>query len=105
MALFFHTYSTWQAKPGIYLEDLFIRLKWRRKGYASLLLKELARETLRIGGGRLQWSCLDWNENALKFYEGDVGAHRLSEWIGLRVDGENLKKLSEWEVQLKNPDL
>jgi len=96
MALFYHTYSTWQARPGIYLEDLFIRPAHRRKGYATMLLQELARETARIGGGRLEWSCLKWNTDALGFYEGEkVGAKQLEEWTGLRVDGEELGRLGE----------
>ncbi|KAK3080291.1 hypothetical protein LTS18_002633 [Coniosporium uncinatum] len=96
MALFYHTYSTWQARPGIYLEDLFIRTAHRRKGYATMLLQELARETERIGGGRLEWSCLKWNQNALDFYEGEkVGARQLEEWTGLRVEREELDKLGK----------
>lgn len=100
MALYYHTYSTWLAQPGIYLEDLFIRPPFRRRGYATLLLRELAKEVQRIGGGRLEWSCLDWNEDALKFYEapveeGGCGAKRKSEWVGLRVEGEGIAKLAE----------
>jgi GNAT superfamily N-acetyltransferase len=102
MALWFHNYSTWRAKPGIYLEDLYVRPKYRRRGYASLLLKELANEVLRIDGGRLEWACLKWNENALKFYRG-LGANTMDEWVGLRVDGENLKKLAERDVDVKEP--
>ncbi|KAF2093329.1 acyl-CoA N-acyltransferase [Rhizodiscina lignyota] len=100
MALFYHTYSTWLARPGIYLEDLFVRPAYRRRGYATLLLKELAKETQRINGGRLEWSCLRWNESALKFYRG-LGAEEMEEWVGLRVDGERLGKLSELEVDTK----
>jgi GNAT superfamily N-acetyltransferase len=100
MALFFHNYSTWRAKPGIYLEDLFVRPKFRRRGYATLLLRELAREVIRIDGGRLEWSCLKWNENALKFYEG-LGAMQMSEWVGLRVDGDKLKELAEKAIDVK----
>jgi GNAT superfamily N-acetyltransferase len=100
MALFFHNYSTWRAKPGIYLEDLFVRPKFRRRGYATVLLRELAREVLRIDGGRLEWSCLKWNENALKFYES-LGAVQMTEWVGLRADGEKLKALAEKEIELK----
>lgn len=103
MALYFTNYSTWRAKPGIYLEDLFIRPEFRRRGYATLLLKRLAQETLRlepVGGGRLEWACLRWNENALKFYRG-LGAVEMSEWVGLRVDGEKLGQLAEREVEAK----
>lgn len=103
MALYFTNYSTWRAKPGIYLEDLFVRPVFRRRGYATMLLRELARETLRlepVGGGRLEWSCLRWNENALRFYRS-LGAVEMSEWVGLRVDGDKLGELAEREVVLK----
>jgi hypothetical protein len=93
MALYFTNYSTWRGAPGVYLEDLYIRPAHRRKGYAKTLLKELARETQKIGGQRLEWACLRWNENALKFY-GDMGAVRMEEWVGLRVEGDALVKLA-----------
>lgn len=93
MALFFTNYSTWRGAPGVYLEDLYVRPHFRRKGYAGMLLKTLAEETLRLGGKRLEWACLKWNENALKFY-ARIGAKRMDEWVGLRVDGEALEKLA-----------
>src|ERR1700761_3589603 len=93
MALYFTNYSTWRGAPGVYLEDLFVRPAHRRKGYAKALLHALAKETKNIGGGRLEWACLKWNENALKFY-GEVGAKRMDEWVGLRVDGDALVKLA-----------
>ncbi|KAL8640435.1 MAG: hypothetical protein Q9228_002647 [Teloschistes exilis] len=85
LALFFHNYSTWRAAPGIYLEDLFVRPAYRGRGYGKRLLGELARETKRVGGGRLEWSVLKWNEPSLKFYEG-LGAQRMDEWVGMRID-------------------
>ncbi|MDI1493118.1 MAG: Peroxygenase 1 [Ramalina farinacea] len=88
-ALFFHNYSTWLAKPGIYLEDLFVLPEYRGRGYGTRLLQYLAREVKRIGGGRLEWSVLKWNEPSIKFYQGDsVGAERMEEWVGMRVEGE-----------------
>jgi GNAT superfamily N-acetyltransferase len=101
MALYFHNYSTWRAKPGIYLEDLFVRPQFRRRGYATFLLRELAREVVRIDGGRLEWSCLKWNENALKFYRS-LGAVEQVEWVGLRVDGDKLKLLTEMKIDAKS---
>jgi GNAT superfamily N-acetyltransferase len=92
MALFFNNYSTWRGAPGVYLEDLYVRPQFRRKGYARLLLKALGKETLRLGGKRLEWSCLKWNENALKFYQS-IGAQRQDEWVGLRVEGDALQNL------------
>lgn len=100
MALYFHSYSTWRAAPGIYLEDLFIRPAFRRRGYATMLLKELANEVIRIGGARLEWACLDWNANALTFYRS-LGAETKDEWVGLRVDGDALKKLAGKCVDVK----
>jgi GNAT superfamily N-acetyltransferase len=93
MAMFFTNYSTWRGAPGIYLEDLFVRPAFRRRGYANQLLRELARETQRLGGKRLEWACLKWNEGALGFYDG-LGAKRMEEWVGLRVDGDALGKLA-----------
>jgi GNAT superfamily N-acetyltransferase len=92
IALFFTNYSTWRGAPGVYLEDLYVRPQFRRKGYAKQLLKALATETLKIGGKRLEWSCLKWNESALKFYNS-LGAQRRDEWVDLRLEGEALDKL------------
>jgi GNAT superfamily N-acetyltransferase len=95
MALYFHNYSTWHAAPGIYLEDLFVRPEFRGKGYGHALLRELARECVRLGCKRLEWSVLKWNEPSIKFYESEkVGAKMMSEWAGMRVDGEGLEKLA-----------
>lgn len=93
MALYFYNYSTWEAAPGIYLEDLFIKPDYRKRGYATALIKRLAKEVVDMKGGRLEWSCLDWNTPSLKFYES-LGAKQKSEWVGLRVDGEALEKLA-----------
>ena len=93
MALFFNNYSTWRAKPGVYLEDLFVRPQYRKRGYGKMLIQTLAREVLLIDGGRLEWSCLKWNEPSLKFYR-ELGAREMSDWVGLRVDGEALVKLA-----------
>ena len=99
MALFFPNYSTWRAAPGIYLEDLYVREQYRGRGYGTRLLRELARETERIGGKRLEWSVLRWNEPSLRFYEG-IGAERLEEWVGMRVEGEGLGRLAGGEVRV-----
>ena len=82
--------------PGIYLEDLFVKEAYRNKGYGVLLLKQLAREVLKVDGKRLEWSCLDWNEPSLQFYQSaKIGASKKEEWVGLRVEGEKLNKLAE----------
>ena len=93
MALYFNSYSTWRGAPGIYLEDLYVKEEYRGRGYGKLLIKALAKETKRIGGGRLEWSCLKWNEKSLRFYEA-LGAVQQGEWVKLRCDGEVLDRLA-----------
>jgi len=94
MALYFYNYSTWRARPGIYLEDLFVRESERGNGYGQRLLGMLAKEVLEMGGGRLEWSVLKWNEPSIKFYE-KIGAKAMSEWQVMRVDGEGLGELAK----------
>ena len=95
MALYFFNFSTWTGVPGIYLEDLYVKSTYRKKGYGKALLKELAKEVLKVGGKRLEWSCLDWNEPSLQFYQSKaIGAKKRSEWVGLRVEGDALGKLA-----------
>ncbi|KAI1092236.1 N-acetyltransferase [Rostrohypoxylon terebratum] len=93
MALYFYNYSTWRAKAGIYLEDLYVRPTERKKGYGKKLLVELAKEVVATNGGRLEWSVLKWNEPSIKFYES-IGAKPMDEWVGMRVDREGLTKLA-----------
>ena len=93
MALYFTNYSTWRAAPGIYLEDLFIRPRYRKRGYGKALLQELAREVKRIGGTRLEWSVLRWNQPSIEFYEG-LGAKKMEEWWTMRVDYEGLDQMA-----------
>jgi len=91
-ALFFHNFSTFLAKPGIYLEDLFVVPENRGRGIGRALLKELARIAVERGCGRLEWSVLDWNRDAIGFYER-VGATPNSEWTVYRLTGEALSEL------------
>ncbi|KAH9889740.1 N-acetyltransferase [Xylariomycetidae sp. FL2044] len=93
MALYFYSYSTWRAKAGIYLEDLFVRETERKKGYGKRLLVELAREVEAMGGARLEWSVLTWNQPSIDFYES-IGAKKQDEWHKMRVDGDELVKLA-----------
>ena len=82
--------------PGTFLEDLFVRPKARGEGYGKLLSRELATEKKTIGGRRSEWNLLKWNELSLKFY-GAMGAKRLDEWVGMRVEGEGLERLpGDW---------
>jgi GNAT superfamily N-acetyltransferase len=93
-ALWFYNYSTWQGKPGLYLEDLFVRPQFRKKGIGKALLVHLAKMALEKGCGRYQWQVLDWNTPAIEFYES-LGAKMMKEWLTLRVTGEALRKLAE----------
>ena len=92
-ALYFRTFSTFLGRPGIYLEDLFVREFARGKGIGEALLRRIARSTLEMGGGRLEWSVLDWNQSAISFYK-KMGAVPLNEWTTFRVTGEKLKELA-----------
>jgi GNAT superfamily N-acetyltransferase len=91
-ALFFHNFSTFLAQPGIYLEDLFVLPEQRGRGAGRALLKELARLAVERGCGRLEWSVLDWNREAIGFYER-LGARPNSEWTVYRLAGEALSAL------------
>ncbi|MFT4046996.1 MAG: GNAT family N-acetyltransferase [Solimonas sp.] len=92
-ALFFHSYSTFVGKPGIYLEDLFVKPEYRGLGIGKRLLAEVARIGVARGCGRYEWTVLDWNEPAIRFYES-LGAEMKREWIINRVSGEALSRLA-----------
>jgi GNAT superfamily N-acetyltransferase len=93
MALYFYNYSTWRSKPGVYLEDLFVRPEYRGKGYGKRLLVDLAKQVKAMDGGRLEWVVLKWNEPSINFYRS-IGAQSMDDWVGMRVDGEGLDKLA-----------
>ena len=95
-ALFFHNYSTFLAKPGIYLEDLFVNPEVRGHGIGKLLLQWLAKTALERDCGRLEWSVLDWNEPSILFYKG-LGAVPMSEWQIFRLTGPALGALASHE--------
>ena len=91
-ALFFQNFSTFLARPGIYLEDLFVRPEFRGQGLGHTLLARLARLALERGCGRFEWAVLDWNENAIGFYK-KLGATVLEDWRICRVTGPALERL------------
>lgn len=93
-ALFFHNFSTFLGRAGIYLEDLFVLPEHRGKGYGKGLLKALAKIACERGCGRLEWSCLDWNKPSIDFYLS-LGATPMDEWTVYRIAGEKLKKFAE----------
>ncbi len=92
-ALFFHNFSTWKGRRGVYLEDLYVTPAARGKGLGKALLAAVARVAVERGCPRLEWNVLDWNEPALRFYRS-VGAEPLSEWTVHRVSGDALARLA-----------
>lgn len=92
-ALFFHNFSTFLGKPGIYLEDLFVKPEMRGKGIGKILLSYLAKLALQRDCGRLEWNCLDWNEPSIQFYK-QQGAIAMEEWTIYRVHNEALNNLA-----------
>jgi GNAT superfamily N-acetyltransferase len=93
VALWFRTFSTWDGVAGIFLEDLYVRDKFRRRGLARTLLATLAKECVDNGYTRLAWEVLDWNVNAIALYDA-VGGKQMSEWLNYRVSGPELDALA-----------
>ncbi len=93
-ALFFHNFSTFVGRKGLYLEDLFILPEKRGLGYGKALLKHLAQLAVERNCGRMEWICLDWNQPALKVYR-NIGAVPMDEWTVQRLDGAALRKFAE----------
>ena len=96
-ALFFHNFSTFLGRAGIYLEDLFVLPEERGKGYGKVLLTELARITVERGCGRLEWACLDWNQPSIDFYTKRMRAVPMDEWTVYRLTGETLEEAAKPE--------
>jgi len=95
-AVFFHNFSTWLGRPGLYLEDLFVKPEARGKGYGRALLVELAKIASDRGCGRMEWAVLDWNEPAIKFYRS-LGAKPMEEWTVFRLTHDGIAKLAQSE--------
>ena len=93
-ALFFHNFSTFLGRSGIYLEDLFVKPEYRGRGHGKGLIRELARITVERGCGRLEWSCLDWNKPSIDFYLS-LGAVPLEEWTIYRLTGDSLDSFAK----------
>ena len=92
-ALFFHNYSTFLGRPGIYLEDVFVRPEYRGNGHGKALLRKLARIAVERGCGRMEWAVLDWNEPSNEFYRS-LGAEPMDEWTTFRLTGNALELLA-----------
>lgn len=99
-ALFFHNFSTFLGRAGIYLEDLYVQPEYRGKGYGKGLLKKLAQIAVERGCGRLEWWCLDWNNPSIDFYLS-MGAEPMDDWTVYRITGDTLKSMAECIVPLK----
>ena len=95
-ALFFHNFSTFLGRAGIYLEDLFVLPEFRGRGYGKALLKKLASIAVERGCGRLEWWCLDWNKPSIDFYLS-LGAEPMSDWTTYRITGDTLKRMAKEE--------
>jgi GNAT superfamily N-acetyltransferase len=93
-AVFFHNFSTWLGKPGLYLEDLFVKPEHRGKGYGRALLVDLAKIARERDCGRMEWAVLDWNEPAIEFY-GKLAAEPMNEWTVFRLTQDGISKLAE----------
>ncbi len=98
-ALFFHNFSTFLGRAGIYLEDLFVMPEYRGHGHGKGLLKELARIAVERGCGRLEWWCLDWNKPSIDFYLS-LGAEPMNEWTTYRFEGDSLRTLAGGNAQI-----
>lgn len=93
-AVYFHNFSTWLGRPGLYLEDLFVRPEHRGKGYGRALLVHLAKIARDRNCGRMEWAVLDWNEPAIQFYR-KLGAKPMNEWTVFRLTGDGIAKLAD----------
>jgi len=93
-ALFFHNFSTFLGRSGVYLEDLYVKPEYRGRGYGKGLLKKLAQIAVERGCGRLEWWCLDWNKPSIDFYLS-LGAEPMKDWTVYRIAGDTLQKLAE----------
>jgi GNAT superfamily N-acetyltransferase len=96
-ALFFHNFSTFLGRAGLYLEDLFVYPEYRGKGYGKAILKRLAAIAVERGCGRLEWACLDWNQPSIEFYRS-LGAEAMNEWTVYRLTGETLEHLANESI-------
>jgi len=101
-AVFFHNFSTWLGRPGLYLEDLFVKPEKRGKGYGRALLVDLAKIARDRGCGRMEWAVLDWNEPAIKFYRA-LGAKPMEEWTVFRLTRDGIAKLAQPESIANEP--
>jgi GNAT superfamily N-acetyltransferase len=101
-AVYFYNFSTWLGRPGLYLEDLFIRPSVRGKGYGRALLERLAQIAQERGCGRMEWAVLDWNDPAIQFYR-KLGAEPMTEWTVFRLTEDGITRLASGSGDLQSP--
>ena len=102
-AVYFFNFSTWLGRPGLYLEDLFVRPALRGKGYGRALLERLARIAQEHGCGRMEWAVLDWNDPAIQFYK-KLGAEPMNEWTVFRLTRDGIARLAESQSNANSAD-
>lgn len=90
-ALYFHNYSTFLCKYGIYIEDIYVREKFRNKGYGKAFFKKICEEALKMNCGRVEWWCLDWNKPSIDFYTQKLNAEQMSDWTVYRLNEEKIR--------------
>ncbi|KAH9941647.1 acyl-CoA N-acyltransferase [Epithele typhae] len=98
LAMYFFNYSTWTGKPGIYLEDLFVDPSYRGKGVGKALFGELGKVAEAKDCARIDWQVLKWNQPSIDFYEKALGATSMSEWMGMRLEGNQIQNLRQFQV-------
>lgn len=101
--LYFHNFSTFQGRAGLYLEDVYIDPEYRGRGYGKAIFRELARIALEKGCGRMEWVCLDWNTPSIEFYRS-MGAYPMDEWSTYRMEGDVIHRLAEEPKDIKYPE-
>jgi len=104
LALYFFNFSTWTGKPGIYLEDLYVREAFRKLGIGKALFGHLGKVAQEKGCSRMDWSVLKWNQPSIDFYEKALNATRMEEWVGMRLEGDGIRNLNKFLIPEVAPD-
>jgi len=102
LAVYFFNYSTWTGKPGLYLEDLFVKPEYRKMGIGKAFFGRLGKIAQEKNCARLDWSVLRWNQPSIDFYEKGLGAMQMSEWVGMRLEEEGIDNLKRF-LEMRRP--
>lgn len=103
-AIYFFNFSTWTGKPGIYLEDLYVKEEFRKLGIGKALFGQLGKIAQEKGCPRVDWSVLKWNQPSIDFYEKALNATRMEEWVGMRLEGDRIRNLDKFLIPDAVPD-